>query len=298
LYIKGGSAYHRIEGNELYDGEAGGFTAGQGTGFEFMVSPWLHYEAYDIKFINNIIHDIEGAGFGANGGYNILLAFNTLYRVGRRSHVIEVVHGRRNCWGNVKRCKSLLKAGGWGTATIGGDEPIPDRNIYISNNVIYNPSGYQSQWKHFAIYGPSQPSRGTNIPSPASTDTNLRIRGNVIWNGPKNHPLGIEDSDQGCRPANPTCNQNQLRADNSINKVQPQLVNPEQGDFHPAAGGNLFNVTTYAIPNFSGTDRPKPPLAPKGNLTNSISRDYANATRSSTTPPGAYVSSNSAGSKR
>ncbi|MFM7677997.1 MAG: right-handed parallel beta-helix repeat-containing protein, partial [Roseiflexaceae bacterium] len=75
LYTKGGSAYHRIEGNIIHTCGTGGYTAGQGTGFEYMTSPWLHYEAYDIKFVNNIIHHTEGAGFGVNGGYNILLAY-------------------------------------------------------------------------------------------------------------------------------------------------------------------------------------------------------------------------------
>jgi len=68
-YLKGGSAYFRVEANEFYDAGNGGFSTGQGTGFEFMVSPWLHYEAYDIKAINNLIHDTAGAGLGVNGGY-------------------------------------------------------------------------------------------------------------------------------------------------------------------------------------------------------------------------------------
>ena len=60
---------------------------GQGTGLQFMTAPWLHYEAYGIRVVNNIVHDTEGAGLGVNGGYNVLIAWNTLYRVGRRSHV-------------------------------------------------------------------------------------------------------------------------------------------------------------------------------------------------------------------
>ena len=59
MYTKGGSANIRIEGNEIYNCAVGGYVAGQGTGFEYMVTPWLHYEAYDIKFINNVIHDTQ-----------------------------------------------------------------------------------------------------------------------------------------------------------------------------------------------------------------------------------------------
>ncbi|MFO0892728.1 MAG: right-handed parallel beta-helix repeat-containing protein, partial [Isosphaeraceae bacterium] len=99
MYLKGGSAYIHVEGNEIYGGGTGGFSAGQGTGFEYMVAPWLHYECYGITVVNNVIHDTEGAGLGVNGSYNVLMAGNTLYRVGRRSHAIEVVQGARGCDG-------------------------------------------------------------------------------------------------------------------------------------------------------------------------------------------------------
>ena len=150
-YAKGGSGYLRIEGNNIYDCGTGGFTAGQGTGFEFMLAPWIHYEAYDIKVINNVIHDTQGAGLGVNGGYNILMAHNTLYRIGSRSHTVEVVFGARSCDGSHTACLANLTAGGWGTATPGGDEsaPIGDRNVYIYNNVIYNPSEFLSGGQDF-----------------------------------------------------------------------------------------------------------------------------------------------------
>lgn len=47
IYLKGGSAYFTLAGNEIDHCGTGGFTAGQGTGFEFMAQPWLHCdEAY------------------------------------------------------------------------------------------------------------------------------------------------------------------------------------------------------------------------------------------------------------
>ncbi len=288
MYVKGGSAYFRIEANEFYNAGTGGFTTGQGTGFEFMEAPWLHYEAYDIKVINNLVHDTQGAGLGVNGGYNILMAYNTLYRVGQRSHVLEVVYGGRSCDGDTAACRSRQQAGGWGS-TSGEGNFIPNRNVYIYNNVVYNPPGYQSQWQHFAIYGPITPPAGTNVSAPARTDTNLQIRGNVIWNGPANHPLGIEGGGEGCAPSNPTCNEGQLRADNAINTVQPQLINPAGGNFRPLASGNLFGIATYAPPNFAGGDRAQPPLAPPGNFDNSVPRDRDNAARTATAPPGAYT---------
>jgi hypothetical protein len=78
-------AYLRVEPNLIYDCGTGGFTAGQGTGFQFMTPPWIQYEVYDVKIVNNLIRDTEGAGLGVNGGYNILIAYNTLVRVGSRS---------------------------------------------------------------------------------------------------------------------------------------------------------------------------------------------------------------------
>lgn len=289
IYAKGGSAYLRIEGNEIYNCGTGGFTAGQGSGFEFMVSPWLHYEAYDIKFINNLVHDTEGAGMGVNGGYNILLAYNTLYRVGARSHVLEVVFGARSCDGNVAACTDRRALGGWGPAIIGQSEPVPNRSVYIYNNVIYNPPGYQSQWQHLAVYGPQHPSSGSNLPDSAFADANLVIRGNIIWNGAPDHPLGVEDSAVGCQPSNPTCNAAQLLADNAINTLEPQLANPGAGDFRPAPGSNLLQIATFEIPAFIWTDAPIQPLAPAGELSNLVLVDYAGSTRGSNSCPGAYA---------
>jgi hypothetical protein len=226
MYTKGGSASIIVAGNEFYDAGTGGFTAGQGTGFEFMVSPWLQYEAYDITFINNVVHDTAGAGFGVNGGYNIVMASNTLYRVGSRSHVIEVGFGSRSCDGNQAACRAYLARGGWGTAVIGGEEPIPNRNVFIYDNVVYNPDGYVSQWQQFAVADPRTPSVGSNIPSPARADTNLQIRGNWIWNGPADHPLGIG------QPALAAA----VLAGNAINTARPVLADPAHGDYSLAPG--------------------------------------------------------------
>ena len=287
IYLKGGSAYFRVEGNEIYDCGTGGFTAGQGTGFEYMTSPWLHYEAYAIQFVNNLVHDTVGAGFGVNGGYNILLAYNTLYRVGSRSHGLEFVFGSRSCDGDGPACAARQAAGGWGPSTVGGEEPIPNKNIYVYNNLLYNPPGFQSQWQHFAIYAPRTPNAGTNVPSPARTDENLRIRGNLIWNGRADLPLGIGDS-EGCLSSNPTCNATQLLADNAINTVQPQLIDPANGNFRPVAGGNVYSAVTFPLPDFPAWAN-LTPAVPAGELANAVSVDRENTPRPASGPPGAYV---------
>ncbi|MFM7677926.1 MAG: hypothetical protein ACKO83_03640, partial [Roseiflexaceae bacterium] len=257
----------------------------------YMTSPWLHYEAYDIKFVNNIIHHTEGAGFGVNGGYNILLAYNTLYHVGTRSHGLEVVFGGRSCDGDTNAattCSANLARGGWGTTTLHTDgEPIPNRNVFIYNNVLYNPPGVQSQWQHLSIAGPRTPSAGSNIPSPSRSDTNLQIKGNIIWNGDVALSLGL-GSDQGCLPSNPTCNEAQLRADNTINTLVPQLTNPASGNFRPLLGGNMMSLVGVSIPDFPSGDLPAIPGAASGNVDNSVTRDFGNSPRQNGMP-GAYA---------
>lgn len=289
MYLKGGSAYFRIEANEIYNCGTGGFVAGQGTGFEYMVSPWIHYEAYDMKFINNIVHDTEGAGFGVNGGYNILFAYNTLYRVGSRSHTLEINPGLRSCDGETTRCAANLALGGWGPTTTGIELPIPNKNIFIYRNVLLNPSGFQSQYQHFSVTEPTAAPNGSNIPNPVKFDNNLKIRGNVIWNGSNSMPLGIEESNAGCQDSNTTCNEAQLLADNRINAINPQLISPASGNFRPSTDGNLFTVAAQSIPDFAGGDQVATPLAPQGLLSNSVTRDFAVRPRTSTVPPGAYA---------
>lgn len=293
MYAKGGSAYLRFSGNIIFNCGTGGFTAGQGTGFEYMTSPWLHYEAYDLKFINNIVHDTEGAAIGVNGGYNILLAHNTFYNVGERSHVIEAVHGSRSCDGEAVRCANNQAAGGWGPANVGGDEPIPNKNIFIYNNALLNIAPYQSQWQHFAVNGNSSASLASNIPNPVRTDENLRISGNVIWNGDSGMAIGIGEG-TGCQNDNSTCNLAQLTSNNNLNTDLPDFKNIDNEDFRPQASGVLAGILADAIPDFAGGDRPSTPLAPLGNLSNLVTYDYAGVSRSGSSNIGAYHSSSSA----
>lgn len=285
-YVKGGSAYVSVEANEIFDCGTGGFTAGQGTGFEYMTSPWLHYEAYAVRAVNNIIHDTDGAGLGVNGGYDILFAYNTLYRVGARSHLLEVVYGGRSCDGDSAGCQTHRAQGGWGPIQVGDSEPIPNRNVYLYNNLVVNPTGYQSQWQHLTIHGASVPGVGSQIPSPAHTDDNLQIRGNVLWNGPADHALGLGE-DSGCLPANPTCNAVQLVADNAINTVEPALVDPANGNFRPVESAVL--PAPLPIPDFPAWDA-FTPVVPQGFPGNANVLDYAGNARHGADRVGAFGS--------
>ncbi len=280
MYAKGGSAYLTITGNEFFDAGTGGFTAGQGTGFEFMVSPWLHYEAYDIAFTNNVIHDVQGAGFGVNGGYNILMAHNTLVNVGSRSHVIEAVFGLRSCDGDTATCRDHLALGGWGTATVGAEVPIPNKNVVIVNNVVYNP-GTASRWQHFQVASPRTTPVGSNIPSPARADDGLVIRGNLIWNGTAGHALGIDNQTLAA----------DIIANNTINSVRPVFADLARGDYRLASSSTP--TATVVIPAFTWTGLPARPVVPAGRTDMSVLFDHVGAARTGPQAPGAFAAAGS-----
>ena len=216
-YAKGGSIDIVVRSNEIHTCGTGGFTAGQGTGLEFMVAPWLTYEAEDVVLDGNFIHDTEGAAFGVNGGRNIMIENNVATRVGQRSHLIEVTFGYRSCDGNVTRCRLLLDQGAWGTDALGGTAAnIPDRDVTVRNNTLVNPPGFTSQWQHFEISTPRTNTGPLIGPSPARTDDGLSITGNTIRNGGPDMPLGVDDSEV-CTPSDPTCTIAQVLRDNDIN---------------------------------------------------------------------------------
>lgn len=197
-YAKGGSAHVRVWRNVIRDCGTGGFTAGQGTGFQFMVTPWLRYEAYDVRVWNNQIRDTHGAGLGANGAYNALFARNTLLRVGARSHALEAVFGLRSCDGRPgddgrERCAKYLAAGGWGTTRVDDGTNaarIPNRHVWFYDNVIVKAPGSDT----ISVAGPftGAAQDGSNVPRPALADDDLRLVGNVVT-----------DDTPGTGPANP-----------------------------------------------------------------------------------------------
>ncbi len=217
-YAKGGSTDIEVRGNEIHSCGTGGFTAGQGSGLEFLVPPWLTYEATDVVVADNFVHDTEGAAFGVNGGHNVTIVNNWATRVGSRSHLLEVTFGYRSCDGNSARCAELLRQGAWGTSVAGGSVSanIPDSGVVIRDNRIVNPPGFSARWQHLEVSNPRTNSGSAIGPSPARTDEGLVITGNVIRNGGADMPLGIDDS-QVCIPANPTCTGAGIWRDNDIN---------------------------------------------------------------------------------
>jgi hypothetical protein len=311
-YLKGGSAYFLVEGNEFFDCVEAGFQAGESSNLAFLQSPWLHYEAYDIKLVNNLIRDVHGAGLSVSGAYNILMAFNTLYRVGmedasgRPWALVQLIHGARGCYaaeefggesGTQARCQQLLDLGAWGTAALGdenGGEWIPNRNVFIMNNLFYNPKGAATRYVQFVVNGPLiTPEQARNLPAPSRTDENLIIRGNVIWNQPTEEAALLGDNNGsgniGCQDDNPTCNAAQLLSENTINAFEPELLDPANGDFRPVADGNLLGVAAVPIPDFDWADAPLQPTVPPGTLQNWVERDHDGVPRTTNGVVGAFA---------
>ncbi|PRW60490.1 Right handed beta helix region [Chlorella sorokiniana] len=295
VYLKGGSAYFLVSGNHIYNHGSTGFAAGQGTGFEYTVAPWIQYEAYAIKFVNNILRDIDGAGFGVWGCYDCLYAYNTLVRVGRRSHTIEVKFGLRSCDNaeDAPICAARYQAGGWGPTRLVTTEEasikIPNRNVYIVNNVVYN-HNMQSQYQHLAVDTPLPSLNAPHLPTTVHSDVNLVFKGNVIWNGGLSMDLGT--GGEACSDSNPTCNTAQLRRDNAFNTIRPDL---NLTTFQPLS-------RTGALASYAGLWHPIPafgtwaaavapgPAVPAGTLANAVVNDKAGAARTASRhAPGALL---------
>jgi hypothetical protein len=310
LLLKGGTTQIRVEGCSIYNADRFGFSAGQGAGFDFLVNPWLHYEAYDLKFINNVVYNTQYAGIAVLGGYNMLIAYNTLYKIGIDKNgdrtLMTFNLGQRGCDGaEPDTCNAHHLAGGWSPGPWSNPpiengteyDCIPNRNIFVFNNIFYNPYPDSTIGNHIEVRGPYDGTdlsstflQSCNLPNPVLSDDNLRIRGNIIWNGSTDKSLGIDEG-TGCQNSNVNCNQGQLLQDNSFNTIEPELVAPINADFHPNERWNISNLKTFSIPNFPGNDIPLRPIIPSGNLINSITRDFDNKTRLSLNPPGAFSSS-------
>jgi hypothetical protein len=291
-YVKGGAYDLRVEGNRFHTCDGGGFTAGQGTGFQFMVSPQIHYEAYDVKVVNNIVHDVGGSAFGAQGAYNVLIAHNTAFRAGQGyDHILAAEPGERTCdpgepWERAA-CDTYRATGGWGPTTARPGDfivHIPNKHVFIYNNVLWNDQVPSDQ--HLRAPRPYTNPSGFGTPTTVPSDDDLRLAGNIIANGGPDHPYA---TDGGCLDPHPTCGPTAVRRLNQLNTLTPDLNDPAHGDFRPMPGGNVDTTPAAPIPNFTWSDAPTPPSVPPGTLDNSVTRDFNGRDRT-TSHPGAYYS--------
>ncbi len=280
ILLRGGTAYFSIQENTIFSGNGGGITCyspDTGRGIDNLVMPWAHYEVYDIKCFNNIIHHTHAAGFSCSGGYNILFAHNTLYQTGLNNSLVILGLARRARSIDIDIARERIDSGAWGTWYLDRADsdaaPIPNKNIFVYNNVFLNTSDSATTSSHFTIAGPATTiAFNASCPKPAFADDNVKIRGNIIWNG-KSKDLGINPS-SGCGPSNPSCNQTQLYSDNLINSAEPEFLNAAAGNFHPTRGSIIYTLAkAFPIPDFSWTGLPPKPHEPTGNTSNSIPFD-------------------------
>jgi hypothetical protein len=232
-YAKGGSASVLVAHNRIRHCGTGGFTAGQGTGFQFMVAPFIRYEAYDIDVVDNTITDVEGAGIGINGGYDIVVARNRMWNVGTRSHWLEVGYGSRSCDGQPgdegrERCRENLDAGGWGTTRVDDGSNyvrIPNRHVWILGNVIDNPRAQGDQL--FSIAGPfsDEAQDGSGLGA-VRADDELHIGENIIAG--RGMPEGTDDCEA------PDCRE--LATRNELSAPPGLFEAPTRGDLRLRAG--------------------------------------------------------------
>ncbi|KAF6251939.1 hypothetical protein COO60DRAFT_1704518 [Scenedesmus sp. NREL 46B-D3] len=287
IYAKGGSAYLLIDSNAVYNCNEAGLRIGQGTGFEYMVKPWLQYEAYGIRVTNNVVYNTWGAGLGVAGGYNVLMAYNTVYRCGERSHMVEFVYGERSCDGDTDldgMCNTNANAGGWGPRRPGDPAvPIPSRSIHFINNLLVNPPGYAAPAYFSAPLPPAVGTTETPGPRPPTNpyvSNRLRIQGNVFINDAADDSLGLD----ACLDSNIACNRAQVLRDNTIN--DPAL----SVDFSGVSGGSAaLTPGSKALlrrvwkrvevpPAFPGWSTPGSPT-PRGTLANPVRTDKAGLAR-------------------
>lgn len=236
-YVKGGSSRIVVDGNEIHDCGNGGFVAGQGTGFEFMTAPWLRHEAYDVVVTNNVVHHTAGASLGVNGAAGVLIAHNTAYRTGSRSHALEVYLGARSCDGDTAGCAANRALGGWGGAGLDG-QWIPNDTVSFLNNLVVNPLGSASPWGQVAVQGAADAPSGSGVPAGRNADDGLRIAGNVFANG--DNSMSVIDG-VGCN--RPTCNDALLRSTNGFSGPSGLMAAPDAGDWRPSGNGVAGGVT-------------------------------------------------------
>lgn len=291
-----GTAYFKAEANIVRDCWRG-ISLGSASIFSFLTAPWVHYEIYDARVVNNLIHDIVNTPVSVGGGYNVLIAWNTFYHIAfdetNAAPLFQAIHGSRSC-DNDSLCTDYLALGGWGADSITRQPaPIPNRNIYLYNNIFYNPLPTQTLVSHVAVDAPIETTEGTNIPSPSRADQNVRIKGNVIWNGGSGQHgilmmVSADGREPGCDPQNIDCNEIQLKQDNSINEFEPELIDPSKGNYAPKPGGNLISARTFIAADFSWIDVPTNPSVPSGSISNGTPLDFSGGHRPAANSPGAF----------
>ncbi|HUJ12548.1 MAG TPA: hypothetical protein VL284_02065, partial [Thermoanaerobaculia bacterium] len=289
--VAGGSAYFLVDSNDVGPCKNGGaIQIGSVTSLDRHTSPWIHYDAYDVKVTNNLLQDPGVFTFFADGVYNVLFAHNTIVSSTNTVFVAAAL-GDRTC-DNTSICQTFHDAGGWGPAAVEAPvASVPNRNVTVAANIFDEPNATPQ-----AVIVRAEPpdtsgsTSATNVPSPAKSDDNLSIRGNIIW-APSAQLLA--GGAGACDSSNPTCNASQLASDNQFNVINPQLQSNER----PVANGDLFGLAALTIAPFTWSDAPTKPAVPQGELVNSVTTDADDVARTGYVP-GAFTKSVAPGRDR
>ena len=82
---------------------------------------------------------------------NVLELSGLASRVGHNVEYFLI--GRHFGFVCLERLAARIEPAGDHERFLGREEPIPDKNVVISANVVFNPDGAASQWQQFAIAG-------------------------------------------------------------------------------------------------------------------------------------------------
>jgi hypothetical protein len=230
VYDKGGSAYVRIAGNDVYDCGFG-ISTGEGSGLQYLVPPFLQYESYGAQVFNNFLRNIKGTALCAQGALNAAFAHNWIKDAawGETGYTfIAVRYGDRKCSteADIARCRELLAAGAWGSDVSQLGVPIPCENLFFYNNRFSNEQPTRGgiiavAGKRKAVLNPAQGLRAIYA------DKNLKVAGNVFWNpgqpllGTEHWGAPDEEPVHGAQPGHPSASPKLIKDRNKINAVDP-----------------------------------------------------------------------------
>lgn len=255
IYAKGGSSLVSIINNQIQNCGFG-ISAGEGSGLGFLgkFPAFMKYECYGFTARGNQLTNIPGHGLGVQGAFNSLFADNQLENVayGEAGYgLFYAGFGNRVWFGEpdlAAQVQANLRNGAWGSPNPNEHIPIPARHSWFYNNRARNQQ--PTKYGHFVIHG--TPERAGYFTLNEKTkrlrvDADLRIKGNVIWDGGAEHPLGMESQAwtpagyHGAQPNNKSANETLIRKQNTF-------------DLDPLSATKLPRA--WRVPEFAWDDAP------------------------------------------
>ena len=258
IRARAGAAYLRVEGNDVTDAAAG-YVLGPVSDVAELNTPWLHYEVYGVRVVNNLGRHLTGPAVAVFGGYNVLVAYNTFFRVAPGAAAVVVDAGARTC-SDEADCAGHAAAGGWTGV-------VPALRVLVFDNLLFNPEDAPALSAHLSVSDAA-----------GLTGSGFSFAGNVFWGAPASAawsvPAGVDTA--------------ALDERNRVNLAAPVLRDAEGGDLRLAETTWLAGVPTFAPTPFDWGDRPMMPAVPAGDTENVVPRNRSGNARPTRSNPGAY----------